>query len=82
MDKIRESIIDIVKRRLNYCDYNCVDITDDTDIVSDLGLDSIDVMIIHLDIECEFNITLDKEFANGVSTIGEITRVVRDKFYK
>lgn len=45
MDKIRESIIDIVKKRVNYCDYNCVDITDDTDIVLDLGLDPIDVIL-------------------------------------
>ena len=54
-------------------------ITEGTDLVKDLGADSLDVMQILMSAEEEFNITIpdDEDFLNGIKTVGDALKMLK-----
>lgn len=50
------------------------EITMDSLLVEDLGADSANVMMLIMDIEAEYNITVDDSLLTGVRTVGDIVR--------
>lgn len=54
-----------------------MEITEDTTFVEDLGADSLDLYQIVLEIEEEFDIGLDDESTQNITTVGEAAAVIR-----
>ncbi len=50
------------------------EITMDSLLVEDLGADSANVMMLIMDIEAEYNITVDDSLLTGVRTVGDIVK--------
>lgn len=53
-----------------------VDLASETDFVSDLGLESIQVLEFIMEVEEHFDIAIDLESLSDVRTLGELTKVV------
>ncbi len=53
-----------------------VDLASETDFVSDLGLESIQVLEFIMEVEEHFDIAIDLESLSDVRTVGELTKVV------
>jgi acyl carrier protein len=51
-------------------------ITEDTDIVADLGADSLDLMELITEIENEYGISVTDEAIYGCKTVGELARYI------
>ncbi len=61
----------------------CVDtkeITLETTFLEDLGADSLDIYQIVMGIEQEFDITIEAEEAEKISTVGEALNLLKDSF--
>ncbi len=61
----------------------CVDtkeITLETTFLEDLGADSLDIYQIVMGIEQEFDITIETEEAEKISTVGEALNLLKDSF--
>ena len=69
-----ERIIDIIKEQLNIDD---VEITEDTSFKDDLGVDSLDLLELVMAFEEEYNIELNPEELEGISTVGEIMEFIK-----
>lgn len=54
------------------------EITDDADLVSDLGADSLEIFQIVTDIEKEFEISIPSDYLNKERTVGGLYRMVAD----
>ena len=68
-EKIKEILCDEM-------DLNPADITEDANVIDDLGLDSLDLANLVTEIEDEFNITVKDEDLEGVTTIGGFVEYV------
>lgn len=55
---------------------NASDITAESDIIKDLGADSLDVVQMLMGLEEEFGITVSEDEANGLKTVGDIVALV------
>lgn len=55
-----------------------VTITDDTDIVNDLGLDSLAVMNFVMALEDEYDISMPLDRMAEVQTVGDLVRTIED----
>ena len=55
------------------------EITEDKDIVKDLGADSLDVVEMLMSLEEEFNVTVPEEDAVNIKTVGDIVNVIEGK---
>ena len=62
LEKLKEIIADVLNVEVN-------DITEDTTFVDDLGADSLDVFQIIMGIEEEFDIEIDNEEAEKITTV-------------
>ena len=51
-------------------------ITEDTDIMADLSADSLDVVEMIVELENEFNLTIDDEEVAGFKTVGDMVAYV------
>ncbi|MDR3277436.1 MAG: acyl carrier protein [Oscillospiraceae bacterium] len=51
-------------------------ITEDTNIVADLGADSLDLVELVMEIENEYGISVTDEAIYGCKTVGELTRYI------
>ena len=51
-------------------------ITEDTDVVSDLGADSLDVVTLLMCIEDEFGVTVDDDEAQELRQVGDIVAYI------
>ena len=69
-----ERIIDIIKEQLNIDD---VEITEDTSFKDDLGVDSLDLLELVMAFEEEYNIELNPEELEGISTVGDIMEFIK-----
>lgn len=61
----------------------CVDtkeITLDTTFVEDLGADSLDIYQIVMGIEQEFDVAIEADDAEKISTVGEALELIRNSF--
>lgn len=71
-DKIRELIAKQLNKPLD-------SITDDKEIVKDLGADSLDVVEMLMNLEEEYNISVSEEEAANLRTVGDIIKVIDEK---
>lgn len=51
-------------------------ITENTDIVSDLGADSLDVVEMMMSLEDEYGVTIEDEKISELRTVGDVVRCV------
>ena len=69
----REKIFEIVKRYiLDQLDIKENKITPDARIIEDLGADSANLMMLIMDLEAEFNTTVEDDAIESIKTVGEI----------
>ena len=54
------------------------EITEDKEIVKDLGADSLDVVEMLMSLEEEFNITVPEEDAVNLKTVGDIVKLIEN----
>ena len=54
-------------------------VTLESDIVKDLGADSLDVVEMLMSLEEEFNITVPEEDAVNIKTVGDIIKLIEGK---
>jgi acyl carrier protein len=71
-DKVR----DLISKQLNR---PVEEITEDKEVVKDLGADSLDVVEMLMSLEEEFNITVPEEDAVNIKTVGDIVKVIDEK---
>ncbi len=69
-----ERIVEIIREQLNIDD---VDITEDTSFKDDLGVDSLDLLELVMAFEEEYNIELNPEELEGISTVGDIMEFIK-----
>lgn len=68
-----EKIKELIAKQLNK---PVSEITDEKEVVKDLGADSLDVMEMLMNLEEEFNITVPEEDAMGIKTVGDIVNLI------
>ena len=69
-----EKIVDIIREQLNIDD---IDINEDTSFKDDLGVDSLDLLELVMALEEEYNIELNPEELEGISTVGDIMEFIK-----
>lgn len=72
VDKVKELISKQLNRPIE-------EITDDKEIVKDLGADSLDVVEMLMSLEEEFNMTVPEEDAVNIKTVGDIVNLIEGK---
>jgi acyl carrier protein len=72
---IRTKVIDIISERLSK---DKATITDASNVIADLGADSLDIAEIMMDLEDAFGIKLEEE-NDGMKTIGDIVKFIEGK---
>ena len=68
-DKVKE----LISKQLNK---PVAEITDEKEIVKDLGADSLDVVEMLMTLEEEFGITVPEEDAVNIKTVGDIVKAI------
>ena len=71
-NKIRELIAEQLNKKVE-------DVTDDKEIVKDLGADSLDVIEMLMSLEEEYNITVPEEEVVNIKTVGDIIKLIEAK---
>ena len=73
-----EKLADIIGEVLNI---DPKSITPDTDLVKDLGADSLDIMQILMNAEEVFDIEIpdDEDLLSGISTVGDALELLKDR---
>ena len=69
-----EKIVDIIREQLNIDD---IDINEDTSFKDDLGVDSLDLLELVMAFGEEYNIELNPEELEGISTVGDIMEFIK-----
>lgn len=70
LEKLKEIIADVLNVEVN-------DITEDTTFVDDLGADSLDIFQIIMGIEETFDIEIDNDDAEQISTVGDAVEQIK-----
>ena len=55
------------------------DITMDSEIIKDLGADSLDIVEMLMGLEDEYGMSIPDEVAAGLKTVGDIVRLIESK---
>lgn len=76
MSDVKQEIIDIVGEHL---DYDKSKIQMKSDIVNDLGADSLDCVEIVMALEKKYDISISDEDADNVRTIEQLIKIVEEK---
>ena len=63
----------------NYTDSDMDKVTEDTDLINDLNLNSLDLMNIIVDFEDSFGVSIDDSEIADLSTIGDVIKALTDK---
>ena len=71
-----EKVRDLIAKQLNR---PVEEVTEDKEIVKDLGADSLDVVEMLMSFEEEFNITVPEEDAVNIKTVGDIAKIIDSK---
>ena len=66
---VEEKVIEIIAEQLGQ---DKDTITRDTDIANDLGADSLDLAELMIEFEENFNLDIDEEVAQNISTVGAV----------
>ena len=70
-DQVKESLADILS-----CDADKIDM--DTDLVRDLGVDSIDTVELIMAVEENYDITISDKDAQDLKTVGDVVEFIED----
>ena len=73
---IAEKVKETIAKQLNK---PVADLTEDKEIVKDLGADSLDVVEMLMNLEEEYGITVPEEDAINIKTVGDIIAVIESK---
>lgn len=60
----------------NYVDIDPEDITEDSKLRSDIGLNSFDMVNVAVDLESEYGVKIDSKEFSGLKTIGDLMKYV------
>ena len=71
-DKVKQLIAEQLNKSID-------EVTDDKEVVKDLGADSLDVVEMLMSLEEEFSITVPEEDAVNIKTVGDIVKLIEDK---
>ena len=71
LEKLREIICEFVKIDPN-------EITEDTNIISDIGLNSLELVNLAVAIENEFDLEIPDREVEGIETIGDVMKVLEN----
>ena len=70
-DQVKESLADILS-----CDADKIDL--DTDLVRDLGVDSIDTVELIMAVEDTYDIKISDKDAEDLKTVGDVVEFIED----
>lgn len=76
MSDIRNKVIDIIAERLSSKDKDSI--TDESNVIADLGADSLDIAEIMMDLEDVFGVKLEED-NDSLKTIGDIVAFIEGK---
>lgn len=72
---VLEKIIDILCDQL---DLDREQVTEDSEIIDDLGADSLDIVDLVMTLEEEFDTEITDEMIEGMKTVGDVVRFVEE----
>ncbi len=72
---VLEKIIDILCDQL---DLDREQVTEDSEIIDDLGADSLDIVDLVMTLEEEFDTEITDEMIEGMKTVGDVARYVEE----
>ncbi len=70
-----ETVANMIAKQLKL---NASDITPDKRLVEDLHADSANVMVMIMDMEDTFNITVEDDAINTLRTVGDVVKYIED----
>lgn len=70
---------EVKEKLLQYTEYPEEQLTADTKIISDLNIDSLNIMVIIGDYEDEYSIHFEPDDIKDVVTVGDFVKVLEDK---
>ncbi len=73
---ISESVKELIAKQLGK---PIEQITDDKDVVADLGADSLDIVEMLMTMEEEFGVTIPEDDAVNIKTVGDIIKLLEAK---
>ena len=73
---VSEKIKELIAEQLNK---PVAEVTDDKEVVKDLGADSLDIVEMLMGLEETFNITVPEEEAVNIKTVGDIVKLIEEK---
>ncbi len=76
MDDIFNKVTTIIANQLSI---DKADITMDSEIIKDLGADSLDIVEMLMGLEDEYGMSIPDEVAAGLKTVGDIVRLIESK---
>lgn len=76
MSDVKTKVIEIIAERLSK---DSGGITEQSNVVADLGADSLDIAEIMMDLEDAFGIKLEDDQAEGPQTVGDIITFIESK---
>lgn len=74
--EIREKVNDLVIDKLGV---KSEEVLEESNLETDLGADSLDVMEIVIDVEKSFDVLISEEETEGIRTMGDIYQLVEEK---
>ena len=80
MNKIQNIIIDLLKKELNLPKSFVV--TNDLNLINDLGMDDLDLPIVLTSLETYFKITISDEDVKDMVTIGDLINICMEKIHE
>ena len=73
---VADKVKDLIASQLNK---PVEDITEDKEVVKDLGADSLDVVEMIMSLEEEFNVSVPEDDAMNIKTVGDIINLIEGK---
>ena len=73
---VADRVIELISQQLNK---PIEEITEEKEVVKDLGADSLDVVEMLMSLEEEFSITVPEEDAVNIKTVGDIIKLIEGK---
>lgn len=74
LETLKEIIADAMGNRLKI---DTSDISENTEFIADLHADSVDIATIICDIEDQFNIEIEDEQLEGITTVGDVAERIK-----
>lgn len=76
MNEIFDKVADIIANQLNI---DKSKITPESEVIKDLGADSLDIVEMLMGLEDEYGMTIPDEVAVGLKTVGDIVDLISEK---